>query len=219
VSEQERNSRSGFRLEPAPTSQPGKSLENPDQSRRLSWDLISSHGSCYERHPRPIRGRPHLSSYKVAWRVKLSRAATVSPSSPSFPTLSTLPRFLSHTPPFRSSASVHKPRPTPAHPSLLPQPAQVVPHCRESVVMMNYPNMIHGRRRLPAQRSSVEDHHFHSLPIPRHLLQSQHLNEHDLISTLMPPMPPPPLNHPPPTLLNPSLPSQPKSRRTSQSLS
>jgi len=122
--------------------------------------------------------------------------------------------------PFSSSASAHKPRPTPAHPSLLPQPAQVVPHCRESVVMMNHPNMIHGRRRLRAQRSYVEDHHLHSLPIPRHPLQSQHLNEHDLISTLiMPPTPPLPPNHPFPTLPNPSLPSQPKSRRTSPSSS
>jgi len=65
----------------------------------------------------------------------------------------------------------------------------------------------------------VEDHHLHLLPILRHPLQSQHLNEHDLISPLIPPMPPPPPNHPPPTLPNPPLPSQPKSRRTSPSSS
>ena len=122
--------------------------------------------------------------------------------------------------PFSSSASVNKPRPTPTHTSILPEPPQVVPHCRESVVMMNHPNTIHRRRRLRAQRSYVEDHHLHSPPIPRHPLQSQHLNEHDLISTLiMPPMPPPLPNHPPLTLPNPSLPSQPKSRRTSPSRS
>jgi len=121
--------------------------------------------------------------------------------------------------PFPPSASVHKPRPIPAHPSLLPRPPQVVPHCRENVVMMNHPNMIHRRRRLRAQRSCVEDYHLHSLPIPQHPLQSQHLNEHALISTLMPPMPPPPANHPAPTLPNPSLPSQPKSRRASPSSS
>jgi len=54
----------------------------------------------------------------------------------------------------------------------------MAPLCRESVVMKNHPNMIHGRRHLRVQTSCVEGHHLHSLSIPRHPL---YLNEYELI--------------------------------------
>ena len=130
--------------------------------------------------------------------------------------LSTLPRFLHHTRTtflLRIRSQITSDISTPLSSTSAHSGGSTLPrkcHHDESSK--------HSRRRLRAQRSCEEDHHPHSLPIPRHPLQSQHLNEHDLISTLiMPPTPPLPPNHPFPTLPNPSLPSQPKSRRTSPS--
>jgi len=105
------------------------------------------------------------------------------------PFLSLLPDPLNSSSaiPFSSSASVNKPRPTSALPSLLPQqPPRMAPYCQESVVMKNHPNMIHGRRRLRVQRSCVEGHYLHSPPIPRH---PSYLNEYHLILPSMPPLP------------------------------
>jgi len=137
----------------------------------------------------------------------------------SFPMLSTLPRFLRHTSTIfllRIRSQTTSDTSTPLSSTSARSGGSTLPRKYRHDESSEHDSQL---TRLLAQRSCVEGHHLHSLPILRHPLQSQHLNEHDLISTLMPPMPPPPPDHPPPTLPNPSLPSQPKSRRTSPSSS
>ena len=158
----------------------------------LGIGSFENHGAC-DRVPGCAYTSTHIFSNIAARNISIPPKQwdlIEPPTGHGQPFLSLLPDPLnsSSATPFSSSASVHKPRPTSALPSLLPQPPQMAPHCPESVIMKNHPNMIHGRRRLRVQRSCVEGRgpSSHHLSIPRHPL---YLDEYDLILPLMPPLP------------------------------